>query len=159
MAQNPPTSSSPAPQNGASNATNASGGAATTSQQPPQSGLFSKFDIPEAVRKQHPTLIPLILETESMNDDERQYWFSILPIMTDEQVKKLREILDNEKQQLAKLDHEYSDEVKRINSKHVAEWKAFQSKEKRDKRKATESQHEAEEKQKEEELLKNLQGI
>ena len=51
--------------------------------------IFSKFDIPETVKQQYPDLIPLILQTESMTDDERQYWFQILPIMTDEQVKKL----------------------------------------------------------------------
>ena len=90
--------------------------------------IFSKFDIPETVKQQYPDLIPLILQTESMTDDERQYWFQILPIMTDEQVKKLREILDNEKKQLENLDKKYDKEVKKINDKHVIEWKAAQAK-------------------------------
>ena len=60
----------------------------------------TKFEIPETVRAQYPDLVPLILETESMNDDERRYWFQILPIMTPEQVLKLRDILANEKKQL-----------------------------------------------------------
>ena len=121
--------------------------------------LFDKFDIPETVKQQYPDLIPLILETESMNDEERQYWFQILPIMTEDQVKKLREILVNEKQQLSKLDKDYEGEVKRINAKHVGEWKAFESKEKRQKLQAAEKQAESTEKQTEEELLKKLQGL
>ena len=59
----------------------------------------SKFHIPQAVKDDYPELIPLIIQTESMDDEEREYWFQILPIMTDEQVEKLREILVNEKQQ------------------------------------------------------------
>ncbi|MEK7171910.1 MAG: hypothetical protein AAB739_03305 [Patescibacteria group bacterium] len=121
--------------------------------------IFSKFDIPETVKQQYPDLIPLILQTESMTDDERQYWFQILPIMTDEQVKKLREILDNEKKQLENLDKKYDKEVKKINDKHVIEWKAAQAKEKRQKLQATEGEAEKTEKEKEEELLKKLQGI
>ncbi|MFA6521730.1 MAG: hypothetical protein WCT53_05085 [Candidatus Gracilibacteria bacterium] len=130
-------------------------GAATTQDQ----SVFDKFDIPQAVRDQHPDLIPMILQTESMNDDERQYWFQILPIMTDDQILKLREILANEKQQLQKLDKEYDGELKKINDKHVSEWKEFEAKEKRQKLKAAESASSQAEKQTEEELLKKLQEL
>lgn len=118
-----------------------------------------KFEIPETVRQQYPELVPLILATESMNDEERQYWFQILPIMTEEQVTKLREILVNEKQQLEKLDKEYDEELKRINTKHVSQWKEFEVKEKREKLKAAESQAKQSEKQTEEDLLKKLQEL
>lgn len=121
--------------------------------------VFDKFEIPETVRNQYPDLIPLILGTESMNDDERQYWFQILPIMTDEQIGKLREILTNEKSQLTQLDKEYEAELKQINQKHVTEWKAFEAREKRTKREAAEKGAEKTEKEKEEELLKKLQGL
>ena len=121
--------------------------------------LFEKFEIPDTVKQQYPDLIPLILQTESMNDDERQYWFQILPIMTDEQVGKLREILMNEKNQLASLDKEYEQELKRINNKHVSEWKEFEYKEKRQKLVAAESATKTTEKQTEEDLLKKLQGL
>lgn len=118
--------------------------------------LFQKFNIPETVRKQYPDLIPLILETESMNDEERQYWFQILPIMTEEQIQKLREILVNEKKQLAQLDKEYQQELKSINEKHVIEWKTFEAKEKRKKLQTAEQQTETSEKAEEEALLKKL---
>lgn len=121
--------------------------------------VFDKFDIPDTVRNQYPDLIPLILGTESMNDDERQYWFQILPIMTDEQVTKLREILANEKKQLEKLDSEYKQDIKMINQKHVTEWKAFEAKAKRTKLQETEAHAEKTETEEEEQLLKKLQGI
>lgn len=53
-------------------------------------------------------LIELINGSESMNDEERQYWIQILPIMTPPQVQNLREILQNEKKQLADIDRKYS---------------------------------------------------
>jgi hypothetical protein len=131
------------------------GGSTATSNQ----SLFDRFDIPEAVRQQYPDLIPLILQTESMNDDERQYWFQILPIMTDEQVKKLRDILMNEKNQLSELDKNYEKELKRINEKHVGEWKAFEAKEKRQKLQQKEQTAQQQEQATEEDLLKKLQGL
>lgn len=118
--------------------------------------VLKKFEIPESVKQQYANLIPLIIETESMNDEERQYWFQILPIMTDAQVTKLREILTKEKDQLQKLDKEYEKELKRINDKHAVEWKAFEAKEKRRKLHAVESKSEKTEQEKEEELLKKL---
>lgn len=142
----------------------ATGGAATGGTAPATSGAaaqspFGKFDIPETVKQQYPDLIPLILETESMNDDERQYWFQILPIMTEEQVNKLREILVNEKQQLKQLDTEYEQEMKKINERHAVEWKAFEAKEKREKLQAAEGKAEQAEKSTEEELLQKLQQM
>ncbi|MEK9132183.1 MAG: hypothetical protein AAB606_00530 [Patescibacteria group bacterium] len=136
-----------------------SGAAAGQTATAGNQGLFDKFDIPEAVRQQYPELIPMILQTESMNDDERQYWFQILPIMTEEQVGKLREILNNEKQQLSKLDNEYENELKKINDKHVSEWKEFEAKEKRKKIQAAESQTKKTESATEEDLLKKLQNL
>lgn len=130
-----------------------------TARTPADQSLFDKFDIPEAVRQQYSELIPMILQTESMNDDERQYWFQILPIMTEEQVGKLREILDNEKQQLTKLDNEYENELKKINDKHVSEWKEFEAKEKRKKIQAAESQAKKTESATEEDLLNKLQNL
>ena len=142
---------------GTAGATTGSSGASSASTGGPS--LFEKFEIPDTVKQQHPDLIPLILQTESMNDDERQYWFQILPIMTDEQVGKLREILMNEKNQLASLDKEYEQELKRINNKHVSEWKEFEAKEKRQKLQSAESATQKSEQQQEEDLLKKLQGL
>jgi hypothetical protein len=115
-----------------------------------------KFTIPKVVVQKFPELIELIKGTESMNDDERQYWFQILPIMTDEQIAKFREILQNEKDQLAKLDQEYEEELKKINQRHSAEWKASESKEDKEAREKKEKAAEVQETAEEAELLKKL---
>lgn len=119
----------------------------------------SRFDIPEFVRLKYPDLIPLVLETESMNDEERQYWFHILPIMTPEQVNKFRAILVNEKEQLAKLDHTYENELKNLNSKNSNVANIYKTKEKQKEIRKKEALDEVEEKAKEEDILKQLGSL
>ena len=68
-----------------------------------QSGATG-LKIPDDVRSKFPELIDLIVASESMNDEERQYWINILPIMTPEQTEDLRGILDNERKQLEAID-------------------------------------------------------
>lgn len=119
----------------------------------------AKKRLPAAIQKKYPDLEQLIVETESMTDEEREYWFQILPIMTDEQIKKLRGILVHEKEQLAKLDDEYEDELSRLNQKHILEWKEQERKEKRTKLKQQEAAEEKQETQAEADLLKQLEGL
>ncbi|MCA9374292.1 MAG: hypothetical protein R3B71_01270 [Candidatus Gracilibacteria bacterium] len=119
----------------------------------------SKYSVPQLVQEKFPDLIELVKNTESMDDDERDYWMQILPIMTEEQIAKFRDILVTEKQQLEKLDKEYEDELSRLNEKHMIEWKEFESKEKREERETQEKAAEQQEKESEEELLKRLQEI
>lgn len=121
-----------------------------------QDDKSAKFKIPEDIKKKYPELVTLILGTESMNDDERQYWFQIMPIMTEEQTKKLHSILQNEKEQLAKLDEQYEEELKKLNDKHLLELKEKEFKKERTERFQKEKAAEEEEKDLEEELLKKL---
>jgi hypothetical protein len=118
-----------------------------------------EYTIPKAAQDKYPDLIALIKETESMNDDEREYWFQILPIMTDEQVEKLRKILANEKEQLAKLDKEYEKELNKLNEKHLLEWQDFESKERMKKLRTAENKHEEAEASKEAALLDQLNEL
>lgn len=117
-----------------------------------------KYIIPALVREKFPDLVKLIYETESMNDEEREYWMQIMPIMTEEQIVKFREILVNEKDQLAKLDNEYEQEMSRISAPTppIDEEKL---KEKMAEIKKKEKVGEEAEKAKEAELLKQLEGM
>lgn len=63
-------------------------------------------------------LVPLILTTESMDDDERQYWFDILPSMTKEKRDRLEEILTTEWKKLSALEDKYKYEI--YVSNHIA---------------------------------------
>lgn len=119
----------------------------------------SKFYIPNIVKDKYPSLVPLILQTESMDNEEREYWFQILPIMTDDQVLKFKEILISEKQQLAKLDTEYEEELKKINDKHLVEWQDFEKKQERETLQKKERIAEAEEISLEEDILKKLNDL
>ena len=119
----------------------------------------AQVEVPPLVKEKFPDLMQLIEDTESMNKEERDYWYQILPIMTEEQISKFREILLNEKQQLARLDKEYEEELTRLNEKHMIEWKEFETKEKRKALKGAEQKSEAQEQAEEQALLDRLSKI
>ena len=81
---------------------------ADPAQKPPAQG---GLQIPPEVQEKFGELIELIKASESMNDEERQYWINILPIMTPEQIQNLRDILENERRQLQEIDKKYSKEI------------------------------------------------
>jgi hypothetical protein len=86
------------------------------------------YQIDEEMQIKFPELIKMILLTESMDDDERQYWFDIMPSMTDDQIDRLFNILDTERRKLEELEMKYQDEIKNLNEKHLIEWQEFQMK-------------------------------
>jgi len=114
------------------------------------------YDVPQVVLDKYPELVELIKKTESMSREEREYWFQILPIMTDDQVARLKTILEEEASQLAKLDTEYQDELAKLNQKHLEEWNIMQKKQEREKLQQAEATNEAEEAKKEADILGQL---
>lgn len=86
------------------------------------------FQISEEIQAKYSELIKLILATESMDDGERQYWFDIMPSMTDSQIDRLFNILDTERKKLEDLEVKYQKEIKALNEKHLIEWQEFQVK-------------------------------
>lgn len=118
-----------------------------------------KYSIPKLAKEKYPELVELIKTTESMDDQEREYWFQILPIMNADQVDRLKNILATEKQQLAELDQEYEQELNRLNEKHLLEWKEFEAKEKSRAIREAEAASQEEEKQLEEDLLSKLDQL
>ncbi|MCD5380408.1 hypothetical protein LR004_00620 [Candidatus Gracilibacteria bacterium] len=91
------------------------------------------FYLGDEIQTKFPELIKLILNTESMDDDERQYWFDIMPSMTDSQIDRLYNILETEKKKLEELEVKYQKEIKSLNEKHLIEWQEFQMKKAKDK--------------------------
>lgn len=63
-------------------------------------------------------MVSLILKTESMLNDEKQYWFDIWHTMNDEQRDRLRDILAIEKAKLEELDANYQAEIASLNKKN-----------------------------------------
>lgn len=68
----------------------------------------------------------LIKDTESMNNEEKKYWYDILTVMSFEQKLKLTEILAVERSKLAILERKYTNEIKWLNAKHLKEFYDFQ---------------------------------
>jgi hypothetical protein len=87
------------------------------------------FQITDELQAKYPELITLIMATESMDNDERQYWFDIMPSMTDAQVDRLFDILETERKKLSELEVKYQKEIKTLNEKHLIEWQEMQVKE------------------------------
>ena len=93
----------------------------------------TRFAIPDEVQTKYPELVKLVIATESMDDNEKQYWFDILPSMTAEQVDRLFNILETERVKLEELEQKYQEEIKTLNEKHLIEWQEFQLKSAKDK--------------------------
>ena len=107
----------------------------------------------------YPELIKLILNTESMDDDERQYWFDIMPSMTDSQIDRLYNILETEKKKLEDLEVKYQKEIKALNEKHLIEWQEFQMKKAKDKVKEAQAKDAAEDDSDPDDVLKMLNDM
>lgn len=117
---------------------------------------WKKFQINEEVQAQYNELVDLIIETESMDDDEKQYWFDIMPSMTDSQIDRLFNILDTEKKKLEALEKKYQNEIKQLNEKHLIEWQEFQLKDSKKKIKEAQSKENEEDA---EDVLKMLNDL
>ncbi|MDD5026275.1 MAG: hypothetical protein PHH13_02745 [Candidatus Peribacteraceae bacterium] len=118
----------------------------------------SSVVIPPEAQSRFPDLIALILGSESMNNEERQYWINILFVMTPEQRTNLKDILETEKHQLQEIDKKYAKEIGEIDSKQLIE----KTREERSVRRLKRVEEESAAKQSEdahaEDILKSIQS-
>lgn len=91
------------------------------------------FTILDEIQAKYGELIKLVLGSESIDNNEKQYWFDIMPSMTDEQIDRLFNILMTEKRQLEELNVKYQEEIKTLNEKHLIQWQSLQSQKAREK--------------------------
>lgn len=85
------------------------------------------FTILDEIQVEYGELVELVLGSESIDNNEKQYWFDILPSMTNDQIDRLFNILMTERHQLEELNLKYQEEIKILNEKHLIEWQALQS--------------------------------
>ena len=123
-------------------------------QQSSQAGL----QIPAEVQQKFGDLIALVKASESMNDEERQYWINILPIMTPEQIGNLRDILENERKQLAAIDTKYQTEIEKLGEAEVIRQTEEERRARRLQRVGSEASHKEREEEKTEDLLKQIEN-
>jgi hypothetical protein len=121
-----------------------------------QSMFSTDFSVPDDVKAQFPDLIDLITRSESMNNEERQYWVNILPIMTPEQVQNLRDILMNERSQLDAIDAKYQTEIDAVGQAEFMKRVEDERKQRAQQRAAAEQQ--ARQGESADDLLKQIEG-
>lgn len=122
---------------------------------PPAQG--TALVIPAETQAKFPEILALIQGSESMNDEERQYWINILPIMTPEQIANLKQILDNEKSQLAAIDQKYSREISALGQEDLIRRADEQRRTRREELRNAERKDEETEDVKAEDLLKQIE--
>lgn len=91
----------------------------------------TELKIPEETKQKFPELIDYIQKSQSMDQEERQYWIDALPIMTEEQIDNLRGILKNEQEQIEKTKKEQAKNVQGIAKKYTVEFDDFKYREKK----------------------------
>ena len=115
--------------------------------------------VPQDIQQRFPDFVALIVGSESMNDEERQYWINILPVMTEEQLENLRQILQNEKDQLAAIDQRYIKESQGVGSARGVEEIGAERRNKQQGRASIESEEEKTEREKEEQVLREIEKL
>lgn len=125
---------------------------------PQGAAASSGLVVPPDVQQKFGAIIDLIRASESMNDEERQYWVNILPIMTPDQIKNLQDILDNERKQLAAIDAKYQKEIDHIGQAEMTKRISEERERRRTERSSTEANHKQQEDAAAEDLLKQIES-
>ena len=111
--------------------------------------IAMNFSIPNDMLQDNADLVVLILESKSISEaKEKQSWFDLYPLMNQEQIDKLRDILTREKEKLAEIEARYQakqEEIKRKYEETYASWAYQQQQDKiRDSEMASRQQEEVE---------------
>lgn len=85
------------------------------------------FTLLDEIQMRFPELVDLIIMSESIDNNQKQYWLDILPSMTNEQIDRLFNILMTERQEIERLDLQFEQDIKALNEKHQIQWQALQS--------------------------------
>ena len=117
----------------------------------------SNFDLPEEFLETDSDLIVLILKSKALESDEdKQNWLNLLPVMTEEQIYKLKEILIKEKEKLDEIEEKYSEKKRNIRQKYLLRWQKLGYVEKVKQLKEKEEQLKSKDDQEAEDLLNRL---
>ena len=81
--------------------------------------IASNYNIPDNMLESDADVVVLVLESKSISDQkEKQSWFDLYPLMNQEQINKLRDILTREKQKLAEIEAKYQAKQEEIKKKY-----------------------------------------
>ncbi len=81
------------------------------------------YIIPDQFVEKKAQLITLVLQSRSIATvEEKQSWFNLLPLMSDEQIAKLEDILTREKDKLEEIEKKYEEKKIEIKKKYLVKW-------------------------------------
>lgn len=79
-----------------------------------------EYTISDAFLSNFAELIVLVLNSKSIDTkEEKQSWFNLLPMMSQEQIDKLKDILVREKQKLEEIEQKYEQKKNDIKNQYV----------------------------------------
>ena len=119
----------------------------------------TSITVPASTKERFPELVSLILASESMDDEERQYWISILPVMEPQQIENLADILRDEQEELAAIDKKYANDIEQIGSEELIRRTQEQRTRRRQERTESERVSEAEESATESAILDSIANL
>jgi len=77
------------------------------------------FNIPDHMLETNADLVVLVLKSKSISEPkEKQSWFDLYPLMNQDQINKLRDILTREKEKLAEIEARYQAKQEEIKRKY-----------------------------------------
>lgn len=116
-----------------------------------------KFTIPDEFLTTMPEIIILVLNSKSMdNPEEKQSWFTLLPMMNKDQIDKLRDILTREKQKLQEIETKYEQKKDELKTKYTQKREDMVYAKKMQEIKQNEAKHEAIEDKQADDLLTQI---
>ncbi len=121
--------------------------------------VATPLNVSEEAQKKYPDLIELIRKSQSMTNEERQYWVDVLLIMSVDQIQNLRNILENEKKQIEEANRALETGISEEESKVKIQFDEIRYKEKKQQIKEAEKEAETEEAKKEAALLQEIQKM
>ena len=82
--------------------------------------IAAQYTIPDQFIEKKPQLVAMLLQSRSIEKpEEKQSWFNLLPLMNDEQIAKLEDILVREKQKLEEIEKKYEEKKVEIKKKYL----------------------------------------
>lgn len=82
--------------------------------------LAAQYTIPDQFIEKKSQLVTMLLQSRSIEKaEEKQSWFNLLPLMSDEQIAKLEDILTREKQKLEEIEKKYEEKKVEIKKKYL----------------------------------------
>ena len=87
--------------------------------------LAAQLNIPDNFLDTETDLTVLILRSRSLaKNEEKQNWFNLIPMMNQEQIEKLRDILTRERDKIAEIEAKYEHKKQEIRAKYQMKFDA-----------------------------------